>query len=264
MEQNKRSRIRSLHALWSDWVRLFPSSPFRTVNIAKCVEKRFTSESANESTGEAAEFKTSFAEKYSMLDDVYCVADGLKLYLEQAGDAINQIIFYNSWNHDHYVRNDFIFAPNGVVKYCSINAPGSMHDYVIAEWGGVYAKLKRGFEAHGGILCRGFSFSKGHYPFLIKSSQDSVIGIDDTAGSTAKLQQVTSLRQAAEWGIRAFQGTFARLKHRFIYEERGERKVAIICIVLLFNLRSRFVGMNQILNTYMPYLSFEATQFLFF
>ena len=36
-----------------------------------------------------------------MLKDVYCVADGLKLYLEQSRSYIVQNMFYNRWTHDH-------------------------------------------------------------------------------------------------------------------------------------------------------------------
>ena len=74
------------------------------------------------------QYQQAFKAKYSMLKDVYCVADGLKLYLEQSGSYIVQNMFYNRWTHDHYVSNVFVFAPSGVVIACAINAPGAMHD----------------------------------------------------------------------------------------------------------------------------------------
>lgn len=69
-------------------------------------------------------FKHSFATKFSMLSDVYAVADGLKLYLQKSGDAVIQNMFYNGWTHDHYVGNVFVFAPNGCIIACAVNAPG--------------------------------------------------------------------------------------------------------------------------------------------
>jgi hypothetical protein len=63
-------------------------------------------------------------------------------------------------------------------------------------------------------------------------------------------RQVTSLRQSAEWGMRALQAGFPRLKDRLVYEETDERKCIMYSIVLLFNLRSRIVGMNQISSTF--------------
>ena len=211
---------------------------------------------------EVNSYQTAFKEKYSMLKDVYCVADGLKLYLEQAGNYVIQNMFYNGWTHDHYVSNVFVFAPTGVVIACALNAPGAMHDSIVAEWGHVYQKLKKSFDSHGGLCVVDSAFCKHHYPFLLKSSQDCVVGSEGTRESIATLRQATSARQASEWGMRAFKGTFPRLKDRFVYEERGERKVVLMCVVLLYNLRSRLVGINQILHSYMPHLSAEANMLL--
>ena len=89
---------------------------------------------------EASSFKNAFSSKYSMLKKLFCVADGLKLYLEQSGNYIIQNMFYNGWTHNHYVSNVFVFAPNGVVIACAVNALGVMHNSTVAEWGHVYKK----------------------------------------------------------------------------------------------------------------------------
>lgn len=206
-------------------------------------------------------FQDAIAAKYSMLEDVYAVADGLKLYLEQAGDNVIQNMFYNGWTHDHYVGNVFVFAPNGCIIASAINAPDAMHDSTIAEWGKVYQKLEEVHTLYAGRCVADSAFSKGNYPFLIKSVQDHLVAADDIAQVTA-LRQATSVRQGAEWGMRAFQGSFPRMKDRFVYEERGERKVMILCTVLFYNLRARKVGLNQILNTFMPEMGTEANCFL--
>ena len=65
-----------------------------------------------------------------MLKDLYCVPDGLKLYLEQSGDYIIQNMFYNGWKHDH-VSNVFVFSPDGTAIACAVNAPSSMHDSTV-------------------------------------------------------------------------------------------------------------------------------------
>ena len=51
------------------------------------------------------------------------MVDGLKLYLQQAGNSIIQSRFYNGWKHDHFVTNIFAFAPNGSIIACTLNAP---------------------------------------------------------------------------------------------------------------------------------------------
>ena len=60
-------------------------------------------------------FKEAITVKHSLLVDCYCMVDGLKLYLQQAGDSIIQSCFYNGWKHNHYVTNIFAFAPNGSI-----------------------------------------------------------------------------------------------------------------------------------------------------
>jgi len=62
--------------------------------------------------------------------------------------------------------------------------------------------------------------------------------------------------------MRAFQGSFPRLKERLIYEERGERKLFLHLKVVLFNARTRMVGLNQLLHTFMASLSVEAKPLL--
>lgn len=210
---------------------------------------------------EVAEFKRVFKEKHSLLTDVYCVADGCKLYLQQSGDCVIQSMFYNGWKSDHFVGNVFVFAPNGRIIACAVNVPGAFHDSTIAEWGGVYKKLEKIFNQTGGTCVVDSAFSRDKYPFLIKSAQDHLM-----AGGNAEqimlFRQATSARQASEWGMRSFQGTFPRLKDRMIYEEGGERKLILLTTVLLFNLRADLVGVSQILSTYMPHMSVEANLFL--
>lgn len=98
---------------------------------------------------EVEQFKKSFRKRKSLLHNVYCVADGLKLQLQQSGNCVIQNMFYNGWKHDYYVRNVFAFAPNGRVISCAINAPGGFHDSTIAEWGNIYRNLQVVFENTG-------------------------------------------------------------------------------------------------------------------
>lgn len=213
------------------------------------------------SAEEISLFKQSFREKHSLLPDVYCCADGLKLYLQQAGDCVIQNMFYNGWTHDHYVGNVFVFAPNGRIIMCAVNAPGAFHDSTIAEWGGIYEKLGKVYEETEGKCVVDSAFCREFHPFVIKSAQDH-LGVGQNATEIMRLRQATSLRQASEWGMRGFQGTFPRLLDRMVYEETGERKLILLTIVLLYNYRAAVVGINQILNVYMPHLSVDANFFL--
>ena len=60
--------------------------------------------------------------------------------------------------------------------------------------------------------------------------------------------------------MRMIQTSFLRLKDRFVYEERGERRIYLKMLVLIYNMRARMVGINQIRNTYMKYLLQNANE----
>ena len=52
--------------------------------------------------------------------------------------------------------------------------------------------------------------------------------------------------------IRVMQGSFPLLQSHIKYEDRGERRLILLTIVYLFNYRTTYVGINQILTLYMP------------
>ena len=94
------------------------------------------------------------------------------------------------------------------------------------------------------------AFASNMYKFIIQSSQNVPI----MKGRQAMLlgQQATSCQQAAEWSMQGLQGSFPRLKDCIVYEENGERAIILKFNTLLYNYRVRSVGINQILNHYMP------------
>jgi hypothetical protein len=49
---------------------------------------------------------------------------------------------------------------------------------------------------------------------------------------------------------------------KFPFETKGERRIAIKMMVLLYNLRARLVGINQIKNVFMPSLVVNARTYV--
>jgi len=102
-------------------------------------------------------------------------------------------------------------------------------------------------------------------PYIIKSSQNNV-GVGQTAAARRldimKKEQATSMRQCSEWGMRAVQSSFPRLNDKFPFETRGERRISIKMMILLYNLRARMVGINQIRNFFLPALNIDAQNFI--
>ncbi len=88
--------------------------------------------------------------------------------------------------------------------------------------------------------------------YLYKSCQD-LLGSNAPMHELRKLalckkRQATLARQTAEWGMWMFQTSFPRVKDRFVYKERGERRICLKMLVLLYNMRARMVNINQIRN----------------
>jgi hypothetical protein len=205
-------------------------------------------------------YKDCIRRKYPLLEDVWCTMDGLKLCLQQSGDVVLQNMFYNGWTHDHYVSSVLVFCPDGTIPMCCLNAPGCMHDSAIAESGRLYHKLENIYNTTGGKCAVDSAFSNKRAPFLIKSSQMPPGGETRAQyrNNNEINKQATSLRQSAEWGMRALQSSFPRLKDRFVFEKFGERRLILKMMVLIYNLRARRVGINQIRNTFLPALNVNA------
>ena len=79
---------------------------------------------------------------------------------------------------------------------------------------------------------------------LVRASKENEKGPQN--GRERKYEaQLTSARQAAEWGMRQLQGAFPRLKARFPFEERGHRRIVMRMISALNNYRARTIGIAQ-------------------
>ncbi len=79
----------------------------------------------------------------------------------------------------------------------------------------------------GGKCTVDSAFAKVICQFLIKSSHNIlVLSAQTTREQREKIQQkiqATSLKQAAEWGMRSIQSLFPKLKDKLVYEEGGEQ-----------------------------------------
>jgi len=176
--------------------------------------------------------------------------DGLKIPIQRSGDEFTQNAYYNGWLHAHFVGCVIAFAPSGIIVACTLNAPGSWHDSFIAQNGGLYDVLRAVFNTTGGKGVVDSAFSKKHCPFLIKSGNRKP---GETALETTIRRQATSFRQSAEWGMRAIEGSFPRLKDKLLLSDTIEdRNVFLHAITMLHNFRTCRVGLNQLSSTYYP------------
>jgi hypothetical protein len=92
--------------------------------------------------------------------------DGLKLKFQTCEDLMEQSMYYNGWQHGHFITNFFVFSACGRIICCVLNVPGCVHDSNLVEWGGIYWQIE---ECTGAVCCADSAFTAKN-SFIIKSS----------------------------------------------------------------------------------------------
>jgi hypothetical protein len=129
-----------------------------------------------------------------------------------------------------------------------VNISGDVHDSPVANYGDVYDKLELVYVRDGAKCTVDSAFGNVSRDFLIKSSQE-LIQIEDHR-EQGIAHNPTSMRQSAEWGMRTSQLSMPHLKDWMKFETHGEQGVVLTMMILLYNLRARAVGINQLLSFY--------------
>jgi hypothetical protein len=207
---------------------------------------------------EVEKLKAIVVERHNALRGVFCYMDGLKVFFESCKDLDKQSMFYNGWQHGHFVNNLLVFGADGRIIKCVLNVPGSVHDSTMCVWGQVYSEMNEIYHRNGGKCVVDSAFNAHKAKYLIKSAQTVNKAKDER--EIVVNSQATSARQCAEWGMRAIQSAFPRLKDKMKYQEDGgpERRMLLKLAVMLYNYRLELVGLNQIRNTYVPQWSKDA------
>jgi hypothetical protein len=177
--------------------------------------------------------------------------DGLSLPTQCSSEEDEQNAFYNGYYHDTAVNNIFLFSPLGKILFACINCPGSWHDSIVAAplIALCITKLLDDFKicVDQGFPRSGDLRDKFVGPISRKRREKLHPLVRDLY--LEESNYYVSLRQAAEWGMRALQGSFPRLKAR-LPADADYRRDLISCIILLHNFRTDRVGLNQIATVF--------------
>lgn len=137
--------------------------------------------------------------------------------------------------------------------HACINFPGSWHDAAVAEKlidlvvytiGCFKICVDQGFPRSGRL------FDKFVGPMSVKTRNKIAPILRDYIFQRHNVY--VFLRQSSEWGMKALQGTFSRLKSR-LTSNSCKRLNIILLIVLLHNFRTEYVGLNQIATVFNPH-----------
>ena len=184
------------------------------------------------------------------VDDVIGFTDGVSLPVQCASDPISQATNYNGYHHDTMINNVFCFAPTGKIIFACINFPGSWHDSqvslsliskVVENIGDFKICVDQGFPRSGDLLNKFVGpISRRYRRNLPEETRREVL---------TRHNVYVSLWQSSEWGMRALQGTFTRMKSR-LCSNKKKRKLILTVIILLHNFRTEVVGLNQIATVF--------------
>ena len=187
-----------------------------------------------------------------LVNNIIGFSDGLTVLSECNSDREEQNAFYNGYYHDTCVNNVFLFSAIGKICLAAINYPGSWHDsevarqmivFILKEIGDCAICVDQGFPRSGDV------FDKLVGPLSRKQMENLGPILRDTI--IAKVRTYVSLRQGAEWGMRGLQGSYPRLKSR-LTSHKQRRYYLILSIVLIYNFRTAYVGLNQIATVFNP------------
>ena len=109
----------------------------------------------------------------------------------------------------------FCFAPTGKIIYSAINYPGSYHDSQVSV--GLVNIVLEHFGPYKVCVEKRFPISGDMFDkFVGPMSQKTRDNLAPTMRQMLlqRNNMYVSLRQSSEWGMRALQGTFSRLKYR--------------------------------------------------
>ncbi|EGZ24867.1 hypothetical protein PHYSODRAFT_296798 [Phytophthora sojae] len=181
-------------------------------------------------------FASLIADRHPGLSGAFCFIDGVKIPVAESLDEDTQNSQYNGWTCSHYCSSVFVFAPDGTIICALMNAPGSWHDAAVAQdlYGKLQDKTPEGFFAIADSAFprsrQGIS-SRIQTPLKKRSRQPRILReqgrFDELEALMARNSELVSARQAAEWGMRSLQGSFARLKMPLPADDDEYRSIVI-------------------------------------
>ncbi|KZT57258.1 hypothetical protein CALCODRAFT_434501 [Calocera cornea HHB12733] len=187
--------------------------------------------------------------RHPLLQGAFGSVDGLNLPTATSSDERWQNAQYNGWLHGHFTSNVLVFSTRGELLHAAINAPGSWHDSRVSS--GIYAQLEEN-TPDPYFLAADTAFPHNRSTLRSKIKTPVKSGTRTTREQVQFLDQLVSFRQSAEWGMRAIQGSFGRLRLPLDANDGRARRTLLETVFRLHQIRVRLVGINQLRSVYEP------------
>ncbi|ETN16130.1 hypothetical protein PPTG_06346 [Phytophthora nicotianae INRA-310] len=211
--------------------RILWPSPTRQVELAKLIQER-----------------------EPLLEYTFGFTDGKNFKVQQPSNADLQNAMYNGWLHSVFVTGTICFAADGCIIWCKHNCPGSWNDSDTSL--GFRNRLldpkycpdpRKNVVSDSAFPCS--TEMTGRILTPLKDGDLERLTPSVRSSARTLYNAITSVRQAAEWGMGSVQKVYSRLNLPLPYdpELRGLR---LNNLFRMANYRVRTVGISQIRTTF--------------
>ena len=186
--------------------------------------------------------------KYPLLYGRWGFVDGKNYKVQKPSNSDMQNAMYNGWLHATFVTGCFCFGADGTVCWGKHNVVGSWNDGDISRPFQVkLAKSKKNLPGHGVVADSAFPVSGECYGRIMTCLKENDV---ENASPNARRgliligTQITSARQAAEWGMGAVEKVYRRLLLPLPFNQI-RRGLMLRNIYRLYNYRVRTCGISH-------------------
>jgi hypothetical protein len=182
--------------------------------------------------------------------------DGKNYCVQKPSDIDLQNAMYNGWLHATLITGTLCFGVDGCIVWGRHNFVGSWND---GDTSRLFQEKLRNIEknlpGYGVVADSAFPVSGVMYNLIVTPLKEGDLDrmcAEDRVAAQAVSNAITSIRQAAEWGMGAVEKPFRRLKMPLPYNPVIRQK-RILNIHHLYNLRVRTTGISQIRTVFQRY-----------
>ncbi|KUF80616.1 hypothetical protein AM588_10005289 [Phytophthora nicotianae] len=185
-----------------------------------------------------------------LLDNIFGFVDGKNYRVMQPSRADIQNAYYNGWLHAVFVTGTICFGADGCILWAKHNCPGSWNDSDTS------LELREKLldtrlcpdQSLGVVSDSAFPSSAAMRGRILTPLKDGDLDrlLPSVRSSARRLNNaITSVRQAAEWGMGSIEKVYHRLLLPLPYDPE-RRRLQLSNMFRLANYRVRTTGISQI------------------
>jgi len=198
---------------------------------------------------EQREWGEKVSSKNSLIKGRWGFIDGKNYRVQTPSEEDKQNAYYIGWLHCVYVTGCICFGVDGCIVWYRHNCPGSWNDGETSrQFQQKLCNNDKNLPGHGVLSDSAFPVSDHMFGKIITPLKEN--DLERAPPGTVRIlsavsNAITSMRQAAEWGMGAVEKVYRRLLQRLPYNQK-RRSLRIKNLFKLYNFRVRTTKISQI------------------